>query len=283
MIIESIKHSGQESMSKTARFLGMKQQGQKIAVLTGYDAPTAKAEEDSGVDIILVGDSVGTNMLGYASERDVTLADMCHHVGAVRRGAPKTTIIADLPFRSYDTPEIALASSRKLIVAGADIVKFEGPRPEIVEALAGASIAVCCHLGLLPQHHDDKRLKGCKAKEAMRLLHDAIALDAAGMALLVLELVPEEVAERVTKSVKAPTIGIGAGRKTDGQVLVISDVLGYGEANFQHNQRYEDIGRLMREAAKAYVGDVRSKNFPAEENVFSMDRDELAIFLKEKA
>ncbi len=270
-------------MSKTARFRGMKQQGQKIAVLTGYDAPTAKAEEDSGVDIILVGDSVGTNVLGYASEKDVTLADMCHHVGAVRRGAPKTTIIADLPFQSYDTAEIALASSRKLIAAGADIVKFEGPRPEIVEALAGASIEVCCHLGLEPQHHDDKRLKGRRAEEAARLLRDAIALDGAGMEMLVLELVPEEVAGRVTHSIKAPTIGIGAGRLTDGQVLVISDLLGFGEANFRHNRRYQAMGRLMRDAVKAYVSDVRTKNFPAEENVFPMDKDELAIFLKTSA
>jgi 3-methyl-2-oxobutanoate hydroxymethyltransferase len=270
-------------MNKTTRFRGMKQQGQPIVVLTGYDAPTAKAEEESGVDIILVGDSVGTNMLGYVSERDVTLADMCHHVGAVRRGAPRTVIIADLPFRSYDTPEIALASSRRLIAAGADIVKFEGPRPEIVAALAGASIEVCCHLGLEPQHHDDKRLRGRNAEEAMRLLRDAIALDKAGMAMLVLELVPEEVAGRVTQSVKVPTIGIGAGRKTDGQVLVVADVLGFGQANFQHNRRYQDVGRLMLEAAKAYVGDVRSRNFPAEENVFPMDRGELAIFLNKKA
>lgn len=270
-------------MAKTARFRSMKRQGQKIAVLTCYDAPTAKAEQDSGVDIILVGDSVGTNVLGYASEKDVTLADMCHHVGAVRRGAPKTTIIADLPFRSYDTAEIALASSRKLIEAGADIVKFEGPRPEIVEALARASIEVCCHLGLEPQHHDDKRLKGRRAEEAARLLRDAIALDRAGMAMLVLELVPEEVAGRVTLSIKAPTIGIGAGRLTDGQVLVISDLLGFGETNFRHNRRYQAIGRLTREAVKAYVLDVRSKNFPAEENVFPMDKHELAIFLKTEA
>jgi 3-methyl-2-oxobutanoate hydroxymethyltransferase len=269
-------------MSKIARFRGMKQQGQKIAVLTGYDAPTAKAEEESGIDIILVGDSVGTNMLGYASEKDVTLADMCHHVAAVRRGAPRTAIIADLPFRTYDTPEFALVSSHMLIAAGADIVKFEGPRPEIVAALAEASIESCCHLGLEPQHHDEKRVKGRKAEEAMRLVHDAIALERAGMAMLVLELVPEEVADRVTKSVAAPTIGIGAGRKTDGQVLVISDVLGFSRANFQHNRRYQDVGQLMREAVKAYAADVRSSSFPAQENVFPMDRDELAIFLNQK-
>ncbi|MGH6796499.1 MAG: 3-methyl-2-oxobutanoate hydroxymethyltransferase, partial [Methylocella sp.] len=202
--------------------------------------------------------------------------------GAVRRGAPKTTIIADLPYRSYDTPGIAVKSSRRLIEAGADIVKFEGPRTGILDALAGASIEVCCHLGLLPQHHDDKRLKGQTAADAARLLADAVALDAAGMAMLVLELVPEEVADRVTKSVMAPTIGIGAGRKTDGQVLVISDVLGFTPANFHHNRRYQEVGQLMREAAKAYISDVRSKNFPAEANIFRMDAGELAIFLKDK-
>lgn len=260
----------------------MKRKGQPIAVLTAYDAPTAKAEEAAGVDIILVGDSVGTNILGYASERNVTLAHMCHHVGAVRRGAPKTMIVADLPYRSYDTPAIAVESSRRLIEAGGDIVKFEGPQTGILDALAGASIEVCCHLGLLPQHHDDKRLQGQKAADAALLLADAIALDKAGMAMLVLELVPEEVADRVTKSVKAPTIGIGAGRKTDGQVLVISDVLGFTPANFHHNRRYQEVGQLMLEAAKAYVLDVRSRNFPSEENAFRMNADELAIFLKDK-
>jgi 3-methyl-2-oxobutanoate hydroxymethyltransferase len=269
-------------MRKTARFFEMKRNGRPIAVLTGYDAPTAKAEEAAGVDIILVGDSVGTTMLGYASEREVTLADMCHHVGAVRRGAPKTTIIADLPYRSYDTPNIAVESSRLLIQAGADIVKFEGARPEIVETLARASIEVCCHLGLLPQHHDDRRLKGRKAEDATRLFRDAIALDKTGMAMLVLELVPEEVADHVTRSIKAPTIGIGAGRKTDGQVLVISDVLGFTPADYHHNRRYQEVGQLMLEAAKAYVLDVRTKNFPAEANSFCMDADELAIFLKDK-
>lgn len=267
-------------MSKTARFRDMKREGQPIAVLTAYDAPTAKAEAEAGVDIILVGDSVGTTMLGYASERQVTLADMCHHVGAVRRGAPETTIIADMPYRSYDTPEIALESARLLIKAGGDVVKFEGARPEIVQALGAASIEVCCHLGLEPQHHDDKRVKGRKAEAATRLLRDAIALDKAGMTFLVLELVPEEVAAHVTRSIAAPTIGIGAGRQTDGQVLVISDVLGFTPANYLHNRRYQEVGKLMFEAAKAYVLDVHSKNFPAEANVFPMDRDELAIFLK---
>ncbi|HWX14529.1 MAG TPA: 3-methyl-2-oxobutanoate hydroxymethyltransferase [Methylocella sp.] len=268
-------------MARRSHFRDMKRRDDPIAVLTAYDAPTAKTEEAAGVDIILVGDSVGTAMLGYMSEREVTLADMRHHVGAVRRGAPKTPIIADLPYHSYDTPESALNSSRLLIAAGADMVKFEGFLPDILAALVDASIEVCCHLGLEPQHHEGKGVKGRKAAEASRLVRDAIALDKAGMAMLVLELMPEEVAGRVTKSVAAPTIGIGAGRETDGQVLVITDVLGFTPTNYRHNRRYQEFGQIMLEAVSTYVFDVRSKKFPAEANMFFMDRDELEKFLKD--
>ncbi len=269
-------------MRKTHRFLDMKRQGRPIAVLTAYDAPTAKAEAEAGVDILLVGDSVGVNMLGYASEKEVTLADICHHVRAVRRGAPQAAILGDLPFQTYETPETALESARRIVEAGADIVKFEGFRPELVEALAAASIEVCCHLGLEPQHHAQMRIKGRSAQEAAQLMRDAIRLDEAGMALLVLELIPEEVAAEVSKAIKAATIGIGAGRQTDGQVLVITDALGFTPVNYRHNRRYQEVGRFMLEAAKAYVSDVRDKSFPAEANVVHMAADELAIFLKEK-
>lgn len=270
-------------MSKTDRFLEMKRQGRPIAVLTAYDSPTAKAEAEADVDIILVGDSVGVNMLGYSSEREVTLADMRHHIGAVRRGAPQSVIIGDLPFETYAAPDQAVATARELIGAGADIVKFEGPRLDILKALVAASFEVCCHLGLEPQNHIEKRVKGRTAQDAAKLLGDAIMLDRAGMAMLVLEMIPEEVAAEVTRRVKAPTIGIGAGRKTDGQVLVITDVLGFGSKNFRHNRRYQDVGQLMMETARAYVGDVHSADFPREENLVHMANDELELFLKEKA
>lgn len=269
--------------AKIARFFDMKRQGAPIAVLTAYDAPTAKAEAAAGVDILLVGDSVGANMLGYASEKDVTLGDMRHHIGAVRRGAPDAAIIGDLPYRTYETPQMALANATQLIEAGADIVKFEGFHPEILKTLVAASIEVCCHLGLEPQTDADKRIKGRSAQDAAKLLADAMALDDAGMALLVLEMIPEEVAAQVTRLVKAPTIGIGAGRDTNGQVLVITDALGFSEKNFRHNRRYQEVGALMLEAAKAYVLDVRGGTFPAEANVVHMASDELALFLREKA
>ncbi|MGO9675330.1 MAG: 3-methyl-2-oxobutanoate hydroxymethyltransferase [Methylocella sp.] len=267
-------------MSKAARFFDMKRRGTKIAVLTAYDAPTARAEAEAGVDIILVGDSVGANMLGYKSEREVTLADMRHHIAAVRRGAPEATIIGDLPFQTYDSPAAAVANAKELVAAGANIVKFEGAHLAILEALAAAAIEVCCHLGLEPQTHLEKRVKGRSAQEAAKLLADAMALDQAGMKLLILEMIPEEVAAEVTRSVKAPTIGIGAGRKTDGQVLVITDVLGFGAKNFRHNRRYAEVGALMVETARAYARDVRGGAFPAEENLTHMAPEDLALFLR---
>lgn len=265
-------------MRKTDRLAEMKQRGMPIAVLTAYDAPTARALAIAGVDVLLVGDSVGTNILGYASERDVTLADMRHHVGAVRRGAPGAMIIGDLPYGTYETPAAAVESARQLVEAGADIVKFEGAHPAIAEALAAASIEVCGHIGLEPQHHEEKRLKGRLAREAVRLVEDALALERAGMGMLILELIPEEVAAAVSGALRVPTIGIGAGRKTDGQVLVITDMLGFTEKNFRHNRRYHELGRLVEEVGRKYVRDVRTRDFPAQENVFHMDAEELAAF-----
>ena len=264
-------------MSKTSRFFDMKRLAEPIAVLTAYDAPTARAEAKAGVDLILVGDSVGTNFLGYASEREVTLADILHHLRAVRRGAPEATILADLPFATYDDTEAAVANARQLVAAGADIVKFEGARPEIVAALTQAGIAVSGHLGLEPQHHEEKRLKGKTARAALQLETDAMALDRAGIVMLILELMPEELATRISKAVAAPTIGIGAGRGTDGQVLVVTDVLGYTDAAYRHNHRFAEVGAAVRDAASAYVSAVRDRRFPAAANVFAMPKAELAL------
>ena len=264
-------------MSKAGRFFDMKRMGEPIAVLTAYDAPTARAQAMAGIDMILVGDSVGTNMLGLASERDVTLEDILHHLRAVRRGAGEAFILADLPFATYDTEADAVTNARRLVEAGADMVKFEGARPEIVKALVEAGIVVSGHLGLEPQHHEEKRLKGKTAEAAMRLETDALNLDRAGIALLILEMIPEEVAARITRAVAAPTIGIGAGRATDGQVLVITDALGYTDVNFRHNHRFAEVGSTVREAASAYVAAVRERRFPAKTNTFAMPKAELAL------
>jgi len=268
-------------MSRAQHFFDMKRQAKPIVMLTAYDAPTAKAEWQAGVDILLVGDSVGTNILGYASEREVTLADIAHHTRAVRRGAPDAFVLADLPYNTYETPEDASANARRLIEAGANMVKFEGPRPQIAEAIIAAKIDVCCHIGLEPQHHEDKRLKGRSAGDAMALIDAALMLDRAGMSMLILELVPEEVAGKITCAVAAPVIGIGAGRQTDGQVLVVTDLLGATANNFRHNKRYAEAGALKQDAYRAYAEDVRRGVFPGEANLFHMSEEELAILMSD--
>ena len=262
---------------KAARFLDMKRRGEKITVLTAYDAPTARAEHDAGIDLILVGDSVGTTVLGYADEREVTLDDIAHHVRAVRRGAPEATILADLPFATYDTPEAAVTNARQLVAAGADMVKFEGAQVDVARALATAGIAASGHLGLECQHHDERRLKAKTATAALKLETDAVTLSEAGIALLILELIPEAVANRITRAVAAATIGIGAGRGTDGQVLVINDILGLTKVGYRHNRRFAELGTVVRDAAGAFAAAVRDGSFPARENVFTMPAGELAL------
>lgn len=267
-------------MRPAKHFFDMKASGQRIAMLTAYDAPTARAEVLAGVDVILVGDSVGTNVLGYASEKDVTIEDMAHHVRAVRRGAPDAYIIGDLPYGTCGNAADAIANARKLNAAGADMVKFEGTRPDIVTALKDAGLFVCSHIGLEPQNHEEKRLKGKTAEDARALLDAAKQLDAAGVDMIVLELIPEELGAAITKAVRAPTIGIGAGRFTDGQVLVVVDLLGINEGVFKHNRRYGEIGAATAEAVTGYVSDVHAGAFPAPENAFKMKADEAALFAK---
>lgn len=267
-------------MRSANHFFDMKAAGRKIAMLTAYDAPTARAQAAAGVDLILVGDSVGTNILGYASEKDVTIADIAHHVRAVRRGAPDAYIIGDLPYRTCDSAADAVANSRTLVEAGADMVKFEGARPEIVKALKDAGFSVCSHIGLEPQHHEQKRLKGRTAAEARALVEAAKALDAAGVDMIVLEVIPEELGAAITKAVRAPTIGIGGGRHTDGQVLVVVDLLGVNPGAFKHNRRYAEIGGATLEAFKAYVRDVHEGAFPGPENAFRMKAEEAEAFAK---
>jgi 3-methyl-2-oxobutanoate hydroxymethyltransferase len=262
-------------MRQISRFAEMKRCGEKIAMLTAYDAPQARAQEEARIDVILVGDSVGVNILGYASEREVTLADMAHHTRAVRRGAPETFVVSDLPFATYDTPEQAVDSAKVLQAAGADAVKFEGGHPDIVRAIIGAGIPVCGHLGYEPQRCE-RRVHGKTFEEASRILADARALDEAGVFMLVVELSPAELADAVTRAIKAATIGIGAGPATDGQVLVFPDVLGYTPKNFRHNKRYADVGATMRAASESYIADMKAGAFPTMANCSAMPTEVLA-------
>jgi len=263
---------------KGTAFADMKRRGEKIVVVTAYDAPTAQAAAEVGVDIILVGDSVGVNVLGYGHEREVTLSDMSHHVAAARRGAPETYIIGDLPYATYETQAQAIASARSLRDAGANCVKFEGARAELVRALKDADFEVCGHIGLESQHHEHKRRQGKTASAALSLLEDARALDAAGQDFIVLELVPEELAATIAHGSNAPTIGIGAGAQTDGQVLVVNDLAGITRRDFKHNRRYGAVGDALRSALAAYAADVRSGGFPGPEHSFRMSPEERAAF-----
>jgi 3-methyl-2-oxobutanoate hydroxymethyltransferase len=203
---------------------------------------------------------------------------MAHHIAAVRRGAPDIYLIGDLPYATYDTHARAIESSRVLRDAGADCVKYEGAEPQLVAALKDAGFEVCCHIGLESQHQLEKRRQGKTAGAARKLLDDARALDAAGQDFIVLELLPAELAERITKALRAPTIGIGSGARTDAQVLVVNDLAGITRREFKHNHRYGALGDALRDAVAAYAGDVRAGRFPGEEHAFHMAEAERAIF-----
>jgi len=208
-----------------------KSRGEKIATLTAYDYPTARLLDEGGIDLILVGDSVGMVVLGYPDTTLVTLDEMVHHTRAVARGAKRAPILADLPIATYDTPEQTLASARRLLEAGAHAVKLEGGASHVpqIQALVAAEIPVVAHIGMQPQRvriEGGYRVKGKTPEEAAGLLADAKAVEEAGAFALLLELVQADVARQITETAKVPTIGIGSGTACDGQVLVTHDLIG---------------------------------------------------------
>ena len=265
-------------MAGKARLQEMKRAGRKITVLTCYDYPTALWEEEAGVDVVFVGDSVGTNVLGYASETEVTMEDMAHHLKAVRRGVAEAYLLADLPFGSTDTPELAVENGLRLASLGADGVKLEGFKPEAVRVLSTEGLDVWGHLGLLPQFQTERALQAKTAESAAELLSRSIELERAGADFLVLEAVPEEVAATVTRRLTVPTIGIAAGRFTDGQVIVVSDLLGVSGLELRHVDRLADSRAEGVRAIRAFVEGVREGSFPAEKHVRHMSTEELAKF-----
>lgn len=209
----------------------MKTRGEKIAALTAYDYPMAKLLDEAGVPMLLVGDSLGMVVLGYPNTTHVTMAEMEHHTRAAARAKPQALLGADLPFRSYDTPEQAVANARQLVAAGAEFAKAEGGRDILpqVRAIRAAGIPFCGHLGMLPQHVLEEggyHIKGKQEAEHQALLADADALAAAGAFAIVLELVTPVVAAEISRRIPIPTIGIGSGRDCDGQILVTHDLVG---------------------------------------------------------
>jgi 3-methyl-2-oxobutanoate hydroxymethyltransferase len=262
-----------------------KKRGPKIVMLTSYDFPTALLEDEL-VDIQLVGDSVGTNILGYPDVSHVSIADMVHHTAAVARGASRSFVLCDMPFRSFETPAQALETARRLIDAGADGVKMEGETVHRqIEAVAGAGIPVCAHIGFTPQTKSKATVQGKDLARAKELLQTAVSIEQAGAALMVLELIPERLAGRITELLGIATIGIGAGRLCDGQVQVVLDILGLSERIFRHAKAYQSLKGAMGDGIAAYAAAVRDQSFPADANVSRLDDevyDQIVAFMKDR-
>jgi 3-methyl-2-oxobutanoate hydroxymethyltransferase len=262
----------------------MKKRGEKIAMLTAYDYPTARLLDEAEVPVILVGDSLGMVVLGYDSTLPVTMADMIHHTKAVVRGSQRAHVVGDMPFMSYQAgPEDALRNAGRLMQeAGAQSVKLEGGTTvaETVRRLVEAGIPVMGHIGLTPQslhQFGGYKVQGKTPAAAVKLLNDAQALDEAGAYAIVLETIPAALAKLITERVSVPTIGIGAGPHCDGQVQVLHDMLGlYPDFVPKHAKQYAqlalDIGRAVRE----YMTEVAEGRFPTDKESFTMDEAALS-------
>ncbi|MFK2824189.1 3-methyl-2-oxobutanoate hydroxymethyltransferase [Bacillus sp. B190/17] len=270
-------------MKQTSDFIKMKKDGEKIAMITAYDYPSAKLSEEGGADIILVGDSLGMVVLGYESTVPVTLDDMIHHTKAVKRGAKETFIVTDLPFMTHHiSREETMRAARKLMQeAGAHAVKLEGGEGtvEAVRELTRAGVPTVAHLGLTPQSVGvlgGYKVQGKTAEAARKLIEEAKELENAGAFMIVLECVPYQIAAEVTAALSIPVIGIGAGKETDGQVLVYHDLVQYGvNRTPKFVKSYGNVNRVITPAVSAYVTEVKSGAFPAEEHSFKMTEEEV--------
>lgn len=262
-------------------FKESKKNGEKLTMLTAYDYTTAKLLDESGVDSILVGDSLGMVVLGYDDTLSVTMEDMIHHSAAVARGAKNALVITDMPFMSYQTSVYdAVVNAGRLVKEGkAQAVKLEGGIEfcEHIKAIVKASIPVCAHIGLTPQSINafgGFKVQGKGKEEAQRLLDEARAVEEAGAFAVVLECVPAKLAKKISESISIPTIGIGAGAGCDGQVLVYQDMLAmYSDFKPKFVKQYAQIGSVMKDAFRQYIDEVKSGAFPSEEHTFKIDDD----------
>ena len=262
----------------TAVFAEKKARGDRLVVITAYDAPSACAVDEAGVDAILVGDSLGMTVLGFSDTLSVTMDHMLHHVSAAARGTRRAMIVADMPFMSFQvSAEEALRNAGRFVAeAGAAAVKLEGGRTvaATVRRIVDAGIPVMGHVGLTPQSvhaMGGYRVQAKEAVAAAKLLDDCRALEEAGAFSVVLECIPAELAELVSEDLSIPTIGIGAGAGCDGEVQVFHDVLGLSARTPKHASAYAELGAAMRDAVGAWAADVRSGAFPAEANCTHMD------------
>jgi 3-methyl-2-oxobutanoate hydroxymethyltransferase len=241
----------------------------KIVMLTAYDYQTAKILDEMKIDVILVGDSLGTVIQGNSGTKDVTMEDMLYHTRVVARGAKNTPIVGDMPINSYNTAEDGLKNAIRFLNAGARGVKIEGNHPEVVKTLIEARIPLMGHVGMLPQSAESYKVKGKTNEEAEKILQDAMQLDACNVFSIVLECIPESLARRITSHVKAPTIGIGAGRYCDGQVLVINDMLGL-DKDFKPKfvKKYADLNTVIKDAVAKFKDEVLAGTYPDEEHSY---------------
>lgn len=265
-----------------------KEQGDKISMLTAYDYSTAKLMDQAGINSLLVGDSLGMVMLGYEDTLSVTMENMIHHSRAVANGAQNALVVTDLPFMSYhiSIPD-AVANAGRLIKEGhAAAVKLEGGEAfsETIQAITRASIPVMGHIGLTPQSihaFGGFKVQGKTIEAAQKILQDALAVEKAGAFAIVLEAIPADLAALITKKLTIPTIGIGAGNQTDGQVLVYQDMLGmYGEMQPKFVKRYADLGAEMNSAIQHYKTEIQQEQFPAAEHTFSIAPEIIAALEK---
>ena len=260
--------------------------GEPIAMLTAYDFPTARAIDAAGVDAILVGDSLAMVVLGHPNTLSVSMEEMLHHARAVSRGARSVLLIGDMPFLSYqaDVAEAVRNAGRFLKDAGMEAVKLEGGRDFVptVRAIVRAGIPVQGHIGLLPQSMHRQggfRVQGRTAEDARSLLEDALALQDAGCFSIVIEGVPARLGAFITERLRIPTLGIGAGGGTSGQVLVVNDILGLGDRVPRFAKRYADLGAVIGEAVASYRRDVKERAFPAPEHGYDLPDEEWRAFL----
>ncbi|MCH1929627.1 3-methyl-2-oxobutanoate hydroxymethyltransferase [Shewanella acanthi] len=264
-------------MSKvtSSTLLKFKQEGRKFTALTAYDASFAGAFDNEGVDVLLVGDSLGMVLQGHDDTLPVTTAEVAYHTRCVRRGIKRSLLIADLPFMSYATPEQAMENATMLMQAGANMVKLEGGHwlLETVTKLTERGIPVCAHLGLTPQSvhvFGGFKVQGRDAENAQRIIDEAKALEAAGAQLLVVECIPSSLATAITQALTIPVIGIGAGATTDGQILVMHDVLGISSGYIpRFSKNYLKQTGEIRAAVRAYIEEVANGTFPSAEHTFN--------------
>ncbi|MBM7661279.1 3-methyl-2-oxobutanoate hydroxymethyltransferase [Bacillus mesophilus] len=270
-------------MKQTRDFMKMKLEQKKIAMLTAYDYPTGKLAEEAGIDLILVGDSLGMVVLGYESTIPVTVEDMIHHTKAVKRGAQDTFIVTDMPFMSYHiSKEDTLKNAKRIFQeSGAHALKLEGAGDvvELIRLLTNAGIPVMAHLGLQPQSVGvlgGYSVQGKDAESAARLLDDAKKCEEAGAFAVVLECVPKQVAEHISLNIKIPTIGIGAGNQTDGQVLVFHDLIKLGVTRVpKFVKTYLNSNEDIKQSIAQYIAEVKTMEFPSEQHSFKMKEEEL--------